>query len=164
MSDAITFRRETPADLAFVYALYASTRADEMRIVPWDDAQKNAFVQQQFFAQKSHYEKHYPECQFLIVERSGEPIGRIYIDRAREEIHVLDITLAPAARGAGIGGRLMQDLIDEGAASGRSVSIHVENFNPAQRLYERLGFERVSEYGVYYLMIRRPPAAAADVR
>jgi ribosomal protein S18 acetylase RimI-like enzyme len=32
------------------------------------------------------------------------------------------------------------------------VTIHVEVFNPALRLYERLGFKKVAENGPYHLM------------
>ena len=63
-----------------------------------------------------------------------------------------DIALLPEHRGAGIGGRLLQDLLTEAAASGKRVSIHVERFNPAMRLYERLGFTKQEEVGVYFRM------------
>jgi hypothetical protein len=39
------------------------------------------------------------------------------------------------------------------------LSIHVERFNPALRLYERLGFREVEDKGVYLLMQRVPDQA-----
>jgi ribosomal protein S18 acetylase RimI-like enzyme len=50
--------------------------------------------------------------------------------------------------------------MDDAAGGGRSVSIHVERFNPALHLYQRLGFEHVDEHGVYYLMKWRQPKIA----
>ena len=38
------------------------------------------------------------------------------------------------------------------AATGRAVSIHVEKQNPAMRLYKRLGFETIEDKGVYDLL------------
>ena len=47
----------------------------------------------------------------------------------------------------------MQALLDEAAAAGKCVSIHVEVYNPAIHLYERLGFQPKGEdNGVYRLM------------
>ena len=37
------------------------------------------------------------------------------------------------------------------------MTIHVERFNPALRLYERLGFSVAEDKGVY-LFLERPPA------
>lgn len=160
MPDSITLRPQTEHDLPFVFGLYASTRADEMRIAPWNDQQKRAFVEMQFHAQKTHYETHYPACSFSIIERNGEPVGRLYVNRTGDDIRVIDITISPECRSAGLGSRLLRELLDEGIATKRKVSIHVESFNPALRLYERLGFKQVSVYGVYYLMERSADEAA----
>ncbi len=70
----------------------------------------------------------------------------------------MDIALLPEHRGRGIGTRLVQDVLDEARASGRSVSLHVEETNPAKRLYERMGFVDVEDRGVYILMEWRTAA------
>lgn len=150
--ELITFRPETPEDDAFLLDLYGSTREDELRAVDWSDEQKRQFVAMQFNAQRQHYRLHYPDCAFLVVELEGERIGRLYVRRADDEIFVIDIALIPEVRGRGIGGMLMSELLSEAASTGRKVSIHVEVFNPALRLYQRLGFKYVSTYGVYQLM------------
>jgi ribosomal protein S18 acetylase RimI-like enzyme len=69
---------------------------------------------------------------------------------------VVDITLLPEFRGRGIGTRLIRDLMDEGARTGSRVTLYVEAFNPAYRLYTRLGFQRIDEYGAYELLEWRP--------
>jgi ribosomal protein S18 acetylase RimI-like enzyme len=69
----------------------------------------------------------------------------------------MDIALAPAYRGRGIGTQLLRDLMAEADASGRKLSIHVEVNNPARALYDRLGFRPAGEHGVYVLM-ERPPS------
>ena len=50
----------------------------------------------------------------------------------------------------------MRELLDEGARTGKRVSIHVERNNPALRLYERLGFAPTEDRGVYLLLEATP--------
>ena len=96
-------RDEVPQDQDFLFNLYASTRAQEMALTPWDAAQTESFLRSQFHLQAAHYHRHYPEAAFLVIQDGGQPIGRLYIDRQPGEIHILDIALAPERRGAGIG-------------------------------------------------------------
>ncbi len=68
MTDPIRLRTKTEADRPFLTALYASTRTQEMAIVPWSDEQKQAFLLSQFDAQTSHYDQYYDGADFLIIE------------------------------------------------------------------------------------------------
>lgn len=158
----VTLRPQTAADRAFLRALYGSTRADELALTPWTDAQKDAFIAFQFAAQSAHYAEHYHDADFLVIERDGTPIGRLYIWRGAMDIRIVDISLIPEARGAGIGTALLREVLAEGTRTGKSVSIHVERFNPALRLYRRLGFAHVSEDGIYYLMRWSSGGAGSD--
>ena len=80
----------------------------------------------------------------------GEQVlGRLYVDRSETAVHVLDIALLPEHRGKGIGTRLMTEVLTGAGAAGRPVQIYVERFNPAQRLYDRLGFRQIADQGVY---------------
>ena len=58
----------------------------------------------------------------------------------------------PEHRGKGFGEALLRDLMDEAAASGKAISIHVEKQNPAMRLYQRLGFVTEEDKGIHDLM------------
>ena len=148
----LTFRRISDADLPFLARLYASTRADELAPVPWTDEKKAAFLDQQFQAQHAHYQQYYPQADWLVTMRAGEDIGRLYIERWPSQHCIIDIALLPEHRGRGLGNALLRDLLDEAAAAGKAVSIHVEKFNPAMRLYRRLGFTTEEDKGVYDLM------------
>jgi ribosomal protein S18 acetylase RimI-like enzyme len=156
MRDRISFRPETDADSEFLYRLYASTREQEMGMVPWPDEQKEEFVRSQFAAQTTHYKKNYTEADYSIILLDGEPAGRLYLHQEPDDVRIMDIAVAPEHRGSGIGTMLLQEILDRAAADGHSVSIHVEQFNSAMRLYERLGFRTIDENGVYYLMKWRP--------
>jgi ribosomal protein S18 acetylase RimI-like enzyme len=145
-------RPVTEADRAFLVDLYASTRADELALVDWDDATKRAFIEHQFGAQDDHYRAHYPAANLDLIEVDGERAGRLYVHRSDKDIRIMDIAVASAFRGRGIGTALIEELLAEARTSGRSVSVHVEMQNPARVLYERLGFLPVGEHGVYVLM------------
>ena len=145
-------------DRDFLLRVYASTREEELRLVDWSDQQKAAFVQQQFEAQDAYYREHYDPATFDVIEVDAEPVGRLYVARWEDEIRIMDIALVPEHRGRGIGTALLRDLLDEGAGTGKRVSIHVERDNPALRLYERLGFAPIEDRGVYLLLEASPAA------
>lgn len=151
-------RPVTEGDRAFLVELYGSVREPELARVPWDDATKRAFVEQQFAAQDAHYRQHYPGATLDVVEVGGQRAGRLYVHRGPSDIRIMDVALVPEFRNRGIGTALLRALIEEARASGRKLSIHVEVDNPARALYERLGFERTGEHGVYLLMERAPAA------
>ena len=157
--DSLSLRPVTDGDMDFLLALYGTTREDELARTGWTPEQKAAFVHQQFWAQHHHWHQNYTDTSWDVILRGGESVGRLYVARWPREIRVVDIALVPQARGAGLGTRLLRELFREGDASGRPVSIHVEIFNPARRLYERLGFQQAGDRGVYLLM-ERPPAGA----
>jgi ribosomal protein S18 acetylase RimI-like enzyme len=152
MTVPATLRAAIADDEPLLREVYASTRAVELAMVPWSEEQKAQFCDMQFTAQDTDYRRNYPAAQFQIIVQAGTSIGRLYVDRRESEIHVLDITLLPAHRGKGIGSGLLRDLQDEARAAGKSLGIHVEKFNPALRLYERLGFRAKEDQGVYLLM------------
>jgi ribosomal protein S18 acetylase RimI-like enzyme len=148
----LTFRLIGDADLPFLARVYASTRADELAVTPLTDAQKAAFLEAQFQLQHAHYQKYYPQADWLVTMRAGEDVGRLYLERWPSQHRIIDIALLPEHRGKGAGEALLRDLMDEAAACGKDVSIHVEKFNPAMRLYRRLGFTTAEDKGVYDLM------------
>ena len=118
----------------------------------WSEEQKAAFLQHQFTAQDAHYRKHYPTAEFSVIEDDGLPIGRLYVDRWTREIRIMDIALLPGHRRKGTGTLLIAALQEEARATAKALSIHVEKFNPAMRLYERLGFKPIEDKDVYVLM------------
>lgn len=149
----LALRPEREDDVDFLHRLYASTRTDEMALVDWTAQAKAGFLRAQFEAQHGYYLEHYRESRFDVIEQAGVAIGRLYVARRADDVRIIDIALLPEHRGHGLGGGLLRALLDEAAAAGKSVSIHVEVYNPALRLYERLGFKpRGEDNGVHRLM------------
>ncbi len=143
--EAISLRLMTSGDHAFLQHLFATTRDDEMAMVPhWNAEQKQEFLHSQWSAQLGHYQRHYPGArhEILLDKRSGRPIGRLYVDRDIDQIRLMDIALLPEYRNRGIGSALTRDLIDEARANNQFVGLYVWNGNRgAYRFYSRLGFE-----------------------
>lgn len=150
MLNSITLRPITDADQELLFQIFASTRIEELAMLPWSEIQKTQFLRMQFRAQHTYYLEQFPNAQFDILVRDGNPIGRLYVDRAATEIHVLDIALLPEYRGVGIGSSLVVELIDEARSKQLPLRIYVEAHNPAYRLYSRLGFYKIAETDVYH--------------
>jgi ribosomal protein S18 acetylase RimI-like enzyme len=152
----LRFRPIEPDDQELLFRVYASTREEELAAVAWEPGQKEAFLRQQFEAQHRWYQENYGGAEFLVVLQGGEPAGRLYVVRWVKEIRLIDIALLPAHRNRGVGSAILEEILAEGSAAAKPVTIHVEKFNPALRLYERLGFTPIEDRGVYYLMQRTP--------
>jgi ribosomal protein S18 acetylase RimI-like enzyme len=142
----------TDADHPFLLDLYGSTREQELAQFGFPEEQKQLFIESQFTAQHYHYQTHYPEAAFDLILKQDDPIGRLYVDEWAKELRIIDISLTPNYCNKGIGSSLLKNAMRQAAELGKSVSIHVTLNNPALRLYERLGFEKINEQGIYQLM------------
>ena len=148
----VKLRPIEPQDDEFLLSVYASTREYELSLVPWSAEQKAIFLKMQFVAQQQHYQEHYQGAEFSVIMADKVPVGRLYVMRGRDEIRIIDIALLPEYRQQGIGTPLIQRLLDEAQEQGKNVRIHVEVFNPSQQLFERLGFTKINNDGINYLM------------
>jgi ribosomal protein S18 acetylase RimI-like enzyme len=147
-------RTESEGDLAFLERLYISVRWPELDPTAWPDDAKADFLRSQFGMQRRHYQTHYSDAEFAVLEQGAAQAGRLYLLRGADDFRIVDISLMPEFRGRGVGTALLGAVIQEATKKQSSVSIHVEKFNPAQRLYRRLGFVEACESGPYWLMIR----------
>lgn len=118
----------------------------------------------QFAAREHHYREHYEGTTFDVVLEGGTAVGLLYVARWRDEIRIVDVAVLPDHRGRGIGSALVGGVLAEAAALGQPVTIHVERFNRALSLYDRLGFTVVEDKGVYLLLERRPRPPAPQAK
>ena len=146
----LTLRPVTPLDDAFLLAVYASTRAEELAQVQWQPGQQEAFVKWQFEMQRREYDARFPDAEYDVIEIDGQPGGRIWIGRDAKEVRLMDIALLPEFQNRGAGTLLVRDLIEEARATNKSLRhmVFVLN-NNADRFYERLGFVVIEEMGGY---------------
>jgi ribosomal protein S18 acetylase RimI-like enzyme len=148
----LTFRPITDADQPFLKQVYASTRLEELAIVPWSEEQLQAFLEFQFNAQHTFYQNNFKQAHYWVIEQADVPVGRLYLDRRADEICIIDIALLPAYRDRGVGTAVLNTILAEAQAKNQPVRIHVEPNNRALNLYHRLGFRQIGDIGVYHLM------------
>jgi GNAT superfamily N-acetyltransferase len=152
----ITLRPASPEDEPFLYELYCSTRAEEM--APWglDQAQQKAFLELQFTARQRHYDIAFSGAEHKIILCDDHSIGRMLVYRSEREIRLVDIALLPEHRNGGIGASLLQALLEDARSTGKTVTLHVDKFSRAARLYQRLGFSVIDDAGGSYKMEWQP--------
>jgi len=147
-NETLSLREATPEDEPFLLDVYASTRLEELEGFGWSDEQKHAFIRMQFLAR----ERVYPRVDNRIILFEGRPVGRMLVDRSDKLILLRDIALLTEFRNAGIGSRLIKDLMKEASSAGKPIQLHVMASSPAARLYERLGFVRTGGDNAYLEM------------
>lgn len=145
-------RAVLPGDEGLLFEIYASTRRPEFAGVGWSEGQLQAFLRMQYQAQCMTYQAQHPGADHRIILQAGMPAGRIITVRTAEAIRLIDISLLPQYRNAGIGTALIKSL----QAAGVPVRLHVFEANPARRLYERLGFSVAGEAPPYLEMEWHP--------
>ena len=152
----LSLRAPSDDDEEFLFRLYASTRQEEVSAWGWSAAQQTAFLRMQFQAQRRGYAAEYPDAEARIILADDEPVGRILVHRTEGDMRLVDIAILPEQRNRGVGTTFLRDLIAESESTGRPLKLQVAKGNRAARLYERLGFSRVSEDQVYLQMERNP--------
>ncbi|MBF7730646.1 ribosomal protein S18-alanine N-acetyltransferase [Pseudomonas sp. N040] len=132
MSDSISFRRMTEADLDAVlkveYAAYSH---------PWT---RGIFLD----GLQSY------DC-WLMFEGSQQ-VGHGVIQVILDEAHLLNITVKPESQGRGLGLRLLEQLMQRATQlNARECFLEVRDSNrAAYRLYERYGFNEIGRRRDYY--------------
>ena len=129
-----------------------------MALVPWSDEQRHAFVSSQFAAQQDFYSRTYGQADHSIILTRGRAVGCLYLARLEDQLRIVDVTILPKDRNAGIGSYLLKRLQNEARRSEQPLRIYVERFNPSMTLFERLGFQSIEEQGVHLLMQWSPNA------
>ena len=150
-----------PEDEEFIYRVYVGTRIEEIAAFGWNGAQQEAFLRMQYTAQKRWYEMAYPDAEHSLIvldqpASPGMPVGRMIVQRAPKALRLVDIALLAEHRGCGIGSVLVGELISQARRANMPVELQVTKANRASRLYERLGFVRTGEDGMYYQMRMNP--------
>ncbi|MEO6217463.1 MAG: GNAT family N-acetyltransferase [Sphingomonas sp.] len=152
LSEGYTLRPETDDDIPFLMQLYRTTREQELATVDWTPEQKGGFIAHQFNAQRIHYRGQIAGCAFDVIEKQGVPIGRLYLQERESRLHIVDIALMPEWCGKGLGSIILKGLIETAGGKGKGVGIFVEKYNPALRLYRRLGFTEIQDTDIYLEM------------
>ncbi|EPX82285.1 GNAT family N-acetyltransferase [Salipiger mucosus] len=152
----IAFRVIHDTDRAFLRQVYAATREWEFTLTVWPEDEKRDFLQRQFEAQDLHYARAFPGAVRRIITLDGTDIGRLYIDRRDEVLHIIELSLLPAWQRRGIGTDILRSLLNEAHGGKVPVRLKVERTSPALRLYQRHGFRQTGSEGHHLSLEWRP--------
>lgn len=90
----------------------------------------------------------------LLAVREGRPVGWAVVSATDEGAHLHHIVVAPGQRSAGVGARLMGELLARTAPGVLTLKVHPDNL-AAARFYERLGFVEQAPSATGYRVFRR---------
>lgn len=151
-------RPAAPADEPFLRALFASTRPE---VADWPDEPREAFLAQQFEAQRTGWGQMFPGSVHELILADGHAAGRVWSHRTGGECLIVDLALLPQYRRRGIGTQVVHELLAEADREGFSARAHVERTNaPSLAFWTRLGFREIGGDALF-VEIGRP---AQDMR
>ncbi|HZI48591.1 MAG TPA: GNAT family N-acetyltransferase [Pyrinomonadaceae bacterium] len=149
---SISLRAITPEDSAFLLDLYKSSRGDDLRGLGWDEQRISEFLDMQYEAQQRFHTSEYKKAIDQVVLRGNELVGRVTFEPREHEIRCVEVALLPGHRNSGIGTRLIRELQTEAKRQKKPLRLQVIRFSRAVSMFERLGFQRISETGTHFQM------------
>jgi len=154
---ALSVRPALPQDNQFVHELIYAVLFEQLCADTWDPAIRDQLLNLQIRAKHGSYRVVHPNADYAIVMLDGQRVGRMIIDRSGEFYHLVDISIAPQHRRAGIGTRMVLALCMEAEMMRKNVRLYVSITNPrATALYRRLGFRVIENLETDTLMERAP--------
>lgn len=134
----LTRRPVQDSDRALLHELFADAHAPLFLLEP---EVARDLVDLQVRAQEREYAVAYPRATHEILVVDGTPVGRLVLDDAPGCVRVVDLCVASAHRGRGIGSAVLRDVVRAAQSDGRTVRLSVWSGNTgARRLYESCGF------------------------
>jgi ribosomal protein S18 acetylase RimI-like enzyme len=152
---AVQLAAVTEADEDFLSDLFWDSRAEEFGMLPMEA--RCQLVAMQLRAQGEHYRRTYPRSVDHVILLAARPVGRCWIDRRPEGIHLVDLAVHSVWRRQGIAAEVLQLLQAE--ADEVTLSVWAQNAG-ARALYERAGFEVAGELDGRLVLRWRATAAA----
>src|SRR5215471_2815980 len=96
-------------------------------------------------AQVAGFRQRWDMTQVRIITLDGTDIGWLQSFVRDDALFLGQLFVDRALRRQGIGTEVVKDSIEEAARAGQAITLGVVKTNPAQRLYERLGFRTTHE-------------------
>ncbi|MGL4576932.1 MAG: GNAT family N-acetyltransferase [Burkholderiaceae bacterium] len=122
------------------------------------------YVQQAYGAWDETYQRHQCEASYTSMPHQcivvdGHVLGVLSVQQETQQHYLRKLYLHPQAQAQGLGGTVLRHVIACADVRGLPVKLRVFHINPAQRLYERLGFKTTEMVDdIRRVMIRMPTA------
>ena len=106
--------------------------------------------------QRSVHQQRWSEKPWFIVMLGAAPIGTLSIHEQPEFIRFGEFYLLSEFRRHGLGTSILAEFLERCDSRKRAVRLEYLKWNPVGSLYQRHGFEIVSENAIHYFMAREP--------
>ena len=146
-------RLSGPQDAPLLRLLFAS-RCDHLRALGLPPDALQALIDQQYACREADYSRRYPRARTFVALAGREPVGSVVVNDDDALLHIVDIVVAPSARGRGHGRELVHQVQERASEAGRqAVTLSVGPMNQqALRLYLALGFEPTDKQPLQWRM------------
>lgn len=141
MSYRITFKQATNEHLDFLLKLRKLSMTEHLigAGINLDDSQHLERVKD-----------HYHDSKLILLD--DEAIGILKLGNIENRLHIRQFQLLPKVQNKGIGGKVLDALIERAKQKGLDISLYVLKNNPAKSLYLRKGFNIVEQDRLQYFM------------
>lgn len=155
-------RRPTPADGPWLLELFAAA-VHGRELLPRE------LLLMQELAQRSQWSQRWGSAGESVVEFDGVPAARVWVAWTPSALRMLELSVASAFRGRGLGRRILADLCSAADSTGQAIKLTVDAENAvARHLYESLGFhlsiDPVHVNGFSLLMTRIPEVTPEEMK
>ena len=138
-SGELSFESAGPGDEAFLVDQFVGARP-HLLLTGLDGMALRQLIEMQRRAQQLSFATTWPDHRSEVVYRDGERVAMLVRADTATRTRILDLAVAPAMRGEGIGTAVLRSVIDSSVVP---VELSVAIGSPAERLYTRLGFAEV---------------------
>lgn len=158
-------RLSGPQDAPFLRLLFDS-HCDHLRALGLPPPALQALIDQQYTCRVADYERRFPRACTLVALAGDEPVGSLVVNDDDAALHIVDLVVAPSARGRGLGRALVRHVqaqAQEREVGRQAVTLGVDPMNQrALRLYLALGFKPTEKHPVQWQMLWHPYPCAAQ--
>lgn len=156
MPDPVLTRAVSDRDAGFLLSLFQELRGAELGWHDLSDPCLRHLLVIQHEAPERSYRTSVPACIREVICLAGEPVGTVVTAEFPGDIRLVELGVAPRYQRRGIGSSVMEKLIRRASRAGKTLSLTVQNANPALRLHQRLGFVTTSQDGVHCRLALKP--------
>jgi len=152
--ETVSLRKAGPEDEPLLYDLFAEDRAAQFAACGMGEAQFKPLIEMQYRGRKMTYAAQYPAAEdSILLDEDGQPVGRLLLDRRPDRWRIVDIAVLVNHRGRGLGTQVLKECQRQCETAEVRMELQVALWNPARRLYERLGFRAIREDAVAVEMV-----------
>ncbi|QSE96055.1 GNAT family N-acetyltransferase [Fulvivirga lutea] len=137
----LTFRKALTSDMGYLLKLREDTMNTHLAKAGFELSAEN---------HRKGLEYEFENAQIILLD--GKQIGMLKSREYVDYFEIIQIQITPELQGKGIGKQVVQTVISKAFSLGKNVQLSVLKNNPAQRLYNNLGFKIKDEYKHSFIM------------